>query len=614
MNEGIQNKQFVLKQPLVLLIIMWSMLVCFYVESLQNGRALRQWDGVIYILQLTADICIGVFSYLSYRVKTEQESRTFFFLIFISIIPGLFTNEVYNFLSNVLNITHKTYASLYWSISYTMFLVCQVVAWSYLLLKKIKNKSDPGNRISIYPYLYSACIISLSLVFIILIKHADMGFVGYCKMANSFIEIITFILVSICLSRTKNKSLIYLEVGFLLLVGFNFAHRYSDILSSYFKVFNVVWMSCLIVIIYALYKIKSEKNNIIFFEENSMHVLFSGAFVLFVNVILTVFIFVAFGLFLLQIDKAPSMRVLAIDIPSALIFSYTLTVLLAKYLAWRLYVPLEQIVQKIHRIANNHIIDEGNIDSFKINEIQELECFITRTVSELHHANQVKAELMMNMSHDFRTPVSGIMNMSRLIYDRMSINDELKIFQKMVVESSEQLMTLLEDVLDYSRFNNGKPILHETQFNLLDLLNDVIAFVRVKLKEKGLSLTLDYSCKVIYYQGDKAVVQRILLNLLSNAIKFTHTGGVKVVVSIKPIDNVNKIIIKIIDTGVGIDKSNYQKIFEPFYRVTSADLSQYPGIGLGLSNVNLMLKQISGSIHLVSELGKGSEFCVLLPV
>lgn len=115
----------------------------------------------------------------------------------------------------------------------------------------------------------------------------------------------------------------------------------------------------------------------------------------------------------------------------------------------RLSLPLDAVVQKVDSISeNNGVVHKDDNSNFQIYEAQMLEKFIIKTISELHHANQAKSHFLMNMSHDFRTPASGILYMSRLIHGRMP-DEDLKKLQKMVVDSSEQLMAFLEDVLNY---------------------------------------------------------------------------------------------------------------------------------------------------------------------
>lgn len=598
-----------------MLVIGWGLLVCAYVWSLQRGVYLKSWDHLIFLIQLVCDLTIGIMGFLAYRLREDIIDRKFYLLFFISIIPGLFANEIYNILINIIDISRTMDVSMYWSSGYFVFLVIQFAAWAYLLKNKILNQCSVNRRwLSVYPYIQSALIIGLSLVFIISIRYGTPEYIGNFRMVNSVLEILVFTLMALCLSRTNNSSLIYLETGFSLLIGFNFAHRFSDMLSIYYKAFNVVWLLCLIIIAYGLIAaVYDRKDRIQFYPENSIHVLTSGAFILFANLILMIFVIAAFGMSMLQIDRIPHISMLALDIPSALVFSYCLTVLLAKYLAYRLLRPLDDLAQRVDRIAENHGHVQADDNHFQIYELQKTEKFLINTISDLQHANQVKSEFLMNMSHDFRTPASGIQYMSRLIHDRMP-DTELKRLQKMVVDSSEQLMILLEDVLDYSRLENDKLKLQPQQFNIANLIDELISAMSAKAQERDLTVTSQFEREAMMYYGDQAVIKRIILNLLSNAIKFTHAGYVSLSAVTENRAGNNSLVISIKDTGIGIDPLNHAAIFEPFYRVSSADSAKYPGIGLGLSNVKLMLSKIGGEISLRSEIGVGSEFTITLPI
>ena len=608
------TSKFILKH-LAFWLIAWGVSVCAYVFSLQNGLMLKGWDYLVYLLQLNADIAIGVLGYLAYKAKAKKTEKIFYLLVFASIIPGLFANEIYNLLINIIDISRTENKSLYWSFAYTLFLLIQCAAWCYLLYNKISTKQQTGNRwLTIYPYIQSSLIIFLSLTIIVVIKSGTAAQINQCRIMNSLLEIVVFTLMSMSFSRTKNKSLIYLEIGFLLLIGFNFAHRFSDMMSAYYKAFDVIWLICLVVIIYGLYMSTRVGNKKIqFFEENSIHVLTSGAFILFANFILVIFISIAFGLSMLQIDKMPNLRMLLLDIPSALVFSFSLTVLLAKLLAWRLSQPLDRVIDKIGKLAENQVeIKPDEQNEFQIHEVQTLETFICKKISELQYANQAKSQFLMNMSHDFRTPASGVMHMSRLVCNRMPEGD-LKRLQKMVVNSSEQLMDFLDDVLDYSSLEYGAKKSENEYLNIVKLINELIEFNSAKAYENNLEIRAHFQHDSIVQYGDRTTIKKIILNLISNAIKFTHSGNIQVFVLFEVIDHKKWLLIKIKDTGVGIDKNNHNKIFEPFYRVEAADSAKYSGVGLGLSNVKLMLKQIGGMITLESELGCGSEFSAYLP-
>lgn len=149
---------------------------------------------------------------------------------------------------------------------------------------------------------------------------------------------------------------------------------------------------------------------------------------------------------------------------------------------------------------------------------------------------------------------------------------------------------------------------------MVRLINEQVYFMSAKAHENNLTITTNYFSDNISYCGDKEIVQRAILNIFSNAIKSTYAGSIDIAASVHLVDNKQWLVIKITDTGIGIDEANHKSIFEPFYRVEPADSAKFAGIGLGLSNANLMLKKIGGRIRLKSAKGIGSEFSIYLPI
>jgi signal transduction histidine kinase len=596
-------------------ILIWLCLVGFYVLSIRNGFSVENWNKIIYLIQMAVDICIGYFGFLCFINKRELVARRFYFLIFLSLIPGLFTNEIYNAVINIAGIRNITVnVNRLWVISYTFFLLIQAIAWSYLLLSNQgKNKSETRIWLTRVSHIQSAAIVIFSFIFISMFRNKIFYEIGSSALINSILETSLFVVISMCLSRTKTKSLIYLEVGFLLLIVFNLAHRFSYTTGHYFKAFDVVWLISLVIIIYGLIlSWKNKDNSIAFFEPNSIHVLTSAVFITFATFLLVVFFIVDFIISSIEMNSINISTLLLQNIPSILIFSYVFSLLTSKAVANYLSKPLEEMSRRIDIVYQNKInADKIREEKFKIEEIDKLDSFILNTIVQLQSANRVKADFLMNMSHDFRTPASGIYHMSRSVYKRIA-DPQLKALQKFVVDSSEQLMSFLDDVLDYSRLDGKKLKLNISKFNVEELINEVGLFISAKVKEKLLNFEIKIKTKKIHYLGDKLLVHRIILNLVSNAVKFTHQGGISIIVRNETIKNKRWMVIQIKDTGIGIDEMNHRLIFEPFNRVESTETSKYSGIGLGLSNINLILKQIGGKILLESSLGKGSTFTVYL--
>jgi signal transduction histidine kinase len=246
---------------------------------------------------------------------------------------------------------------------------------------------------------------------------------------------------------------------------------------------------------------------------------------------------------------------------------------------------------------------------FRIHELKIFNAFIIKTINELQHANRVKSNFLMNMSHDFRTPASGIYNMASTLYKR--VNDPLiKQYIRLIVDSSDKLMQSLDDILDYTRLDSGQ---YTTDHELCDIkiiINEVATILLPKAVEKGIKLSIIHKLTNKISVKKRILTHRLLLNIISNAIKYTENGIVTVTSTLSYLNDKRCLAIKIKDTGIGIDKQYHQSIFEPFYRLHSDD----GGVGLGLSNAKAMIQNIGGKIEVMSEPGFGSQFTVYLPI
>ncbi len=595
-------------------LLLWLLLVVTYAASMRYGFNEKYWDSVICVLQLSVDTCIGLFSYLAYKNKTNLIEKRFYFLIFLSIIPGLFANEVYNVLINIVGLkVINNGINVSWTVAYTAFLSIQVVAWFYLYYKQ-RDKDNSKTWITAFSYVQSAVIVFLSFLSIIAFRGTVLSEIGTMGTISSLLETMLFIAISICLARTRSKSLVYLEVGFLLLIAFNLAHRFSYSTGHYFRMFDIIWLISLVTITFGFIKGWKDKKLVEFFKPDSLHVYASAIFLAFSTISMIAFFIIDLILSSVAMNKIGYSNILPENIPSMLIFSYTLAFLVSKLVASYLSRPLEKISKRIDFLSENSV--NANLllnKKFKINELDRLDKFILKAIIDLQAANRVKSEFLMQMSHDFRTPATGISLLSRTIYRKIK-DTELKSLQKLIVDSSEQLISFLDDVLDYSRLDSDQFDHNIKEFDVKQLIEEITLFVSAKVKDKNLFIESIFDDSSMIYMGDRMMLQRVVLNIVSNAIKFTKTGGVTLSLSKEAVNNNELLMIKIHDTGIGIDAEFYDFIFEPFNRIDSGNETKNSGIGLGLSNVKLMLKKMKGEVHLQSEVGKGSIFSISLPM
>jgi len=234
-----------------------------------------------------------------------------------------------------------------------------------------------------------------------------------------------------------------------------------------------------------------------------------------------------------------------------------------------------------------------------------------RRAAEL--AEKSKSEFLANMSHEIRTPMNGIIGMAELL-TRSGLTDRQGSFAEIILRSGNALMTILNDILDFSRIAAGRLELHAEPFDLADAVDDVANIVAMDVAAKGLELNvrIDPALPTLFV-GDGGRVRQIVTNLVGNAVKFTEAGHVFVNVGgTVSADGMAMLDIRVEDTGIGIPDDKREHVFQKFSQVDGSTTRQYQGTGLGLSIVASLVDLMGGTVDLDSEAGRGSVFRVRL--
>ena len=232
---------------------------------------------------------------------------------------------------------------------------------------------------------------------------------------------------------------------------------------------------------------------------------------------------------------------------------------------------------------------------------------------EATNANKAKTTFLANMSHEIRTPMNAIIGFSELVL-KMDISQEVRSHVEDIRISSQNLLAIINDILDITKIESGKMEVMPEAYYLIKLLDDVSLIIYQQAQKKGLDFRMkidpNVPCKLY---GDKIRIRGILINILNNAVKYTKKGFVSFELSIlEQKGNHIKLAFKISDSGIGIKKEDFEKIYKSFERLDQNIHYGVEGSGLGLAIANGYVSLMGGEIKVNSEYGKGSEFTVIL--
>jgi two-component system sensor histidine kinase/response regulator len=224
-------------------------------------------------------------------------------------------------------------------------------------------------------------------------------------------------------------------------------------------------------------------------------------------------------------------------------------------------------------------------------------------------ANKAKSQFLANMSHEVRTPMNAIIGITELVLNTPLAPKQAE-YLRMVMQSAESLLGIINDVLDFSKVESGRVELEHLPFSLRETIGDAVKSLALRSHDKGLELALDVSRDVPdWLTGDSGRLRQVVINLVANAIKFTHRGEVVVKVDVdERYDHQAVLKFCVTDTGIGIPADKLEKVFEAFEQADASTTRNYGGTGLGLAIVRRLVELMQGKIWVESTVAEGSRF------
>ena len=250
---------------------------------------------------------------------------------------------------------------------------------------------------------------------------------------------------------------------------------------------------------------------------------------------------------------------------------------------------------------------------FLVNGVLDYKARMEEKNEEANNALEAKANFLANMSHEIRTPMNAIYGMAELL-DQKDFAEEEKGYIDTIRKSSENLLAIINEILDFSKIDSGKMEITKEEYHFNSLIHDVLSIIEFRMKNRSVKLIYDIAPDIPRVLiGDELRIRQILINLLNNAVNFTHRGHIALRIFWEPdLDGNGYMHVSVEDTGIGISQADMNKLFTAFGQIDTKKNRNVEGTGLGLVITKRLLNLMGGDITVRSKVNEGSTFSFVL--
>lgn len=266
-----------------------------------------------------------------------------------------------------------------------------------------------------------------------------------------------------------------------------------------------------------------------------------------------------------------------------------------------------KVKDEIWDVYHSLLIMLGNMNRYisKIRDDKQIEAELEAS----RQANEAKTSFLSNMSHEIRTPINAVLGMDEVIIRETKEENTLS-YARDIQSAGKTLLALINDILDFSKIESGKMEIIPAEYNVRDLVEDLVNMVSFRARGKGLNLEAKINPHLpVHLYGDELRLKQIITNILTNAVKYTEKGYVTLAVDYEKLDKKHIMLrVSVKDTGIGIKSEDLEKLFAPFERIDEKRNLTIEGSGLGMSIVRSLLFMMGSSLDVKSTYGRGSNF------